>query len=180
MGYLLRHMLAVLLLPVTVAVLIPVWIARRFHVQPSWPSTSGDLVLAVSGALALLLGLMLFGASVHLFFAHGRGTLAPWDPPRHFVVRGPYRYVRNPMISGVVFTLLGIALVMRSVPHALWAGTFLLIIMVYIPILEEPGLERRFGPAYEGYRRNVPRFIPRLRPWCGEDAERLEPGGATR
>jgi protein-S-isoprenylcysteine O-methyltransferase Ste14 len=69
------------------------------------------------------------------------------------------------MISGVLLVLLGEALVLRSWPHLLWGGTFLLLNLIYIPLLEEPMLAARFGQSYADYRRNVRRFIPRLRPW---------------
>jgi protein-S-isoprenylcysteine O-methyltransferase Ste14 len=80
-------------------------------------------------------------------------------------VLGPYRYVRNPTISGVVLILFGEALVLLSRPHVLWACTFLGINAIYIPLWEEPDLERRFGEAYLEYSRHVPRLLPRLRPW---------------
>ena len=95
----------------------------------------------------------------------GKGTLAPWDPPRRLVVRGPYAYVRNPMISGVVFVLFGEALLLLSRPHLEWALLFLLINAVYIPLLEEPLLRERFGDEYREYSRHVPRLMPRLTPW---------------
>lgn len=170
MTYLLRHLLAVVMLPATVVVLIPLWIARRSGAQPSWPSTPTDVVLALGGVVALACGVALFAASLHHFFKYGQGTLAPWDPPRRLVVRGPYRYVRNPMIAGVLFMLFGVALTLRSIPHATWAGTFLIINAVYIPLLEEPLLESRFGDEYVRYRRHVRRFIPRLRAWRGDDS----------
>jgi protein-S-isoprenylcysteine O-methyltransferase Ste14 len=81
------------------------------------------------------------------------------------VVRGPYRHVRNPMISGVLLVLLGEALVLRSRLHLTWACTFFAINAVYIPLLEEPDLEARFGESYREYRRHVPRLVPRLTPW---------------
>src|SRR5262249_44443651 len=99
------------------------------------------------------------------FATDGEGTLAPWDPPRRFVVRGPYRFVRNPMISGVILLLFGEALVLMSAPHTVWAASFLVLNLVWIPIVEEPQLERRFGAPYAEYRRHVRRFIPRVRPW---------------
>jgi len=110
-------------------------------------------------------GLALFVASLRRFATEGRGTLAPWDPPHELVVRGPYRYVRNPMISGVLLVLLGEALVLRSRPHLVWACTFLAINAGYIPLREEPDLEDRFGEPYREYRRHVPRLFPRPRPW---------------
>ena len=98
----------------------------------------------------------------------GRGTLAPWDPTRRLVAEGPYRHVRNPMISGVLLMLVGEALLSRSGVLALWAGAFLLINHTYFLLSEEPGLERRFGDSYRVYRAHVPRWIPRPRPWRGE------------
>ena len=99
------------------------------------------------------------------FASDGKGTLAPWDPPRRLVIHGPYRYVRNPMISGVVFVLFGEALMLRSGPHVQWALIFLIINFIYIPLLEERQLKERFGDAYVEYCRHVPRLLPRLRPW---------------
>ena len=69
------------------------------------------------------------------------------------------------MISGVIFILLGEALVLMSVPHGEWALIFVVVNVVYIPLLEEPMLEHRFGAAYAEYCRHVPRLVPRLRPW---------------
>jgi protein-S-isoprenylcysteine O-methyltransferase Ste14 len=82
-----------------------------------------------------------------------------------FVVRGPYQFVRNPMISGVILFLFGEALALRSPPHAIWAVCFVILNLIYIPLIEEPQLERRFGDSYREYRRHVRRFVPRLRPW---------------
>jgi len=164
-AYVLRHLLSVLLLPVTVSVLVPIWIARSAGIRVTVPRGVVPLVAAASGAVVFTAGLLLFAASLHQFFAFGRGTLAPWDPPRRLVVRGPYRYVRNPMISGVIFILFGTALMLRSIPHAQWAVAFLVINAVYIPLFEEPFLDGRFGEDYWRYCRNVRRFVPRLVPW---------------
>jgi protein-S-isoprenylcysteine O-methyltransferase Ste14 len=171
--YFLRHLLSVLILPTTVMVVVPVWISRRYGVPVDWPSGLLDGAVAIAGLFVLMLGLSLFAASLHHFFTEGRGTLAPWDPPRRLVVRGPYRYVRNPMISGVIFTLTGIALSIRSWPHAKWALLFLGLNLIFIPLLEEPELEMRFGDDYRQYRSAVPRFIPRLRPWDPNDRRAL-------
>jgi protein-S-isoprenylcysteine O-methyltransferase Ste14 len=115
----------------------------------------------------LVAGLVFFAWCVGLFARVGRGTLAPWDPTRRLVVVGPYRHVRNPMISGVALMLLGEAVLWGSGAVGLWAAGFLLINHLYFLLLEEPGLERRFGPDYRIYKANVPRWIPRLQPWTG-------------
>ena len=166
-----RHLIAIAVFPFVMAVVIPVWLARRYprahadaaNVSESWPIVS--ILATVAGWCLLLVGVLLFVHSLRRFATDGKGTLAPWDPPRHLVVRGPYRFVRNPMISGVLFILLGEALVLQSLPHALWALTFFAINAVYIPLLEEPQLRNRFGAEYIEYCKHVPRLLPRLRPW---------------
>jgi protein-S-isoprenylcysteine O-methyltransferase Ste14 len=165
MLYLIRHLLAVAVLPFTVTVLIPCWIARQEAIAPRLGGGALELGIQTAGLGLLGVGLLLFGASLYRFAADGRGTLAPWDPPRRLVVRGPYRYVRNPMISGVVLVLFGEAAVLLSRPHLWWALGFLALNAVYIPLLEEPFLAVRFGESYKEYRRNVPRLLPRMRPW---------------
>ena len=166
----LRHLLSIAILPFTVAVAVPLWIARRYGVEPALGSGVLAWGLQLLGLGLLALGLVFFTASLRRFAADGRGTLAPWDPPRALVVRGPYRYVRNPMISGVVLVLFGESLALLSFPHAAWAAFFLALNLVYIPLIEEPQLEERFGAAYVEYCRNVPRVLPRLRPWAGGGA----------
>lgn len=165
-----RQLVAIAILPGTVTVAIPLWLTRRYEIPVTFPATLGDALLAGLGLAAGAIGLVLFVTSVVRFGSQGRGTLAPWDAPRELVVSGPYRYVRNPMISGVVLVLAAEALVLRSVPHAWWAAIFAAVNATYIPLLEEPLLVARFGRAYEEYRQHVPRLIPRLRPWVrGED-----------
>ena len=153
------------MLPFTVTVLVPAWLARRNGIALGVGETIAQIALQVLGALVLGLGVGLFASSLTRFATEGDGTLAPWDPPRRLVVRGPYRHVRNPMISGVVLILLGEAATLRSGPHFLWALIFLGVNAVYIPLLEEPFLKERFGNSYPEYCRNVPRLIPRRRPW---------------
>jgi protein-S-isoprenylcysteine O-methyltransferase Ste14 len=169
-----RHLLSITLLPFTVAVLIPLWLARTNNISLAIGITLSQVFLQVVGVLLLVVGLILFSASLRKFATDGEGTLAPWDPPRRLVVRGPYRYVRNPMISGVVSVLFGEALVLLSRPHFVWALIFLGVNFIYIPLLEETGLRLRFGDAYVEYCRHVPRLIPRLRPWQPEDRSGME------
>jgi protein-S-isoprenylcysteine O-methyltransferase Ste14 len=164
-----RHLLSVALLPFSVAVLVPLWLARNNNISPVIGTTGPQMLVQVVGLLLLAVGLILFSAALRNFVTEGEGTLAPWDPPRRLVVRGPYRYVRNPMISGVVFVLFGEALTLLSRPHFIWALIFLGVNSIYIPLLEETGLRHRFGDSYLEYCRHVPRLIPRFRPWEPED-----------
>jgi len=156
-------------LPFVVAVLVPVWLARTNNISPALGTTALHIFAQIAGLLLVALGLFLFAASLRRFASEGKGTLAPWDPPRRLVLRGPYRYVRNPMISGVLFVLFGEALLLRSEPHLMWAIIFLGANFLWIPLVEEPGLRRRFGDSYAEYCRHVPRLVPRLRPWEPED-----------
>jgi len=146
--------------------LVPVWIAHRYAVSLVLASSAGEMALQLVGLVLLAVGLVLFVASLRRFASDGRGTLAPWDPPATLVVSGPYRFVRNPMISGVLFILFGETLVLVSLPHGVWTVAFLLLNLLYIPLVEEPQLERRFGESYREYCRHVPRIVPRPSPWA--------------
>lgn len=163
----LRHTLSILLLPFMVVVVVPSWLLHSFAVSdsrwagPSWWSWVGWML----GVFLVLAGLGLFVWCVSLFARVGQGTLAPWDPTQKLVAVGPYRHVRNPMISGVALMLTGQAVFWGSWIVGLWAGIFVLINHTYFLLSEEPGLERRFGESYRTYKAHVPRWIPRLRPW---------------
>ena len=165
MWWVIRHALAIVILPVTVLVVVPVWIARSVGTEIGLPVSLLEWATVFLGLGALVAGGLLFIACLRRFGVEGKGTLAPWDPPAHLVVSGPYAYVRNPMISGVILLLLAEGLLLRSMPHLEWAGIFFLINAIYIPLLEEPLLRAKFGQQYEEYRKGVPRLIPRLRPW---------------
>lgn len=162
-----RHLAAIAMLPFVVTVVIPAWVARRYgdRYEPPPDLFPIGVLLHVAGMVTLLLGVFLFLHSMRRFAVEGEGTLAPWDPPRKLVVRGPYRFVRNPMISGVLLILIGEAMLLSSPPHALWAVTFFAINAVVIPLIEEPQLRDRFGEAYIEYCNHVPRLIPRTTPW---------------
>jgi protein-S-isoprenylcysteine O-methyltransferase Ste14 len=116
-------------------------------------------------------------ATLRLFVTVGKGTLAPWNPPQRLVVRGVYRHVRNPMIAGVFFVLLGEVVLAASLPLLVWFAVFVVVNAVYIPLVEEEGLVKRFGDDYLTYKQNVPRWVPRLRPWeaHGLDGEARPP-----
>jgi protein-S-isoprenylcysteine O-methyltransferase Ste14 len=164
----LRHLAAIAMLPFVVTVLIPIWVTARYE-SPVIEGIPLVLLRAI-GLITLGLGVFLFAHSLGRFATEGEGTLAPWDPPRKLVVRGPYRFVRNPMISGVLLGLFGEAMLLHSPALGIWALTFFAINAVVIPLIEEPQLRDRFGEAYIEYCNHVPRLIPRTTPWISRTA----------
>jgi protein-S-isoprenylcysteine O-methyltransferase Ste14 len=156
--------LRALLLPITVDGLVPAWFLNAYPWAPGLPAVLRAALAAVGLALSAA-GLWLLVSTIRLLVVQGQGTLAPWDPTRRLVVQGIYRRVRNPMISGVIAVLLGEAALFASPAVLAWCGLAALVNLIYIPLVEEPGLVQRFGADYEAYRRNVPRWIPRRRPW---------------
>jgi protein-S-isoprenylcysteine O-methyltransferase Ste14 len=162
-----RHVRAILFLPTMGTLVIPTAIIILTDQVPAASALASPLGLVTGsiGAALIIVGLLLVVRTVSLFAAIGQGTLAPWDPTRKLVVVGPYRYVRNPMISGVSFVLAGEAVLLRSPALALWFAVFFGVNAVYIPLVEEAGLSKRFGSDYARYKRNVPRWIPRRSPW---------------
>ena len=106
-------------------------------------------------------GLVLALACIVAFAFAGRGTPAPFDPPRRLVVRGPYRAIRNPMYLGAGLYLVGFALFYRSTGVALYALAFLTVTHTFVVLYEEPMLRRTFGRDYEAYCERVGRWWPR-------------------
>lgn len=162
-----RHIRVIGLAPGVVTLVVPAAIIYLTGaVNIGWGlSPPVNWLPALLGCLLLGLGLLLMYQTISLFATVGEGTLAPWDPPQNLVVRGVYRHVRNPMISGVLFILLGEATLLGSLPLLMWFLIFFAVNATYIPLLEERQLARRFGDEYLAYKRNVPRWIPRFRPW---------------
>ena len=158
-----RHVLSILLLPVMVTIVVPWWILRAFAgTESRWPASAVSWIPRTLGISLVLAGLGLVAWCIALFVRVGRGTLAPWDPTTNLVAVGPYQYTRNPMITGVCVILTGEALVTGSWHLGLWALFVVALNHVHFLLVEEPGLEQRFGAAYLEYKRSVPRWIPRL------------------
>jgi protein-S-isoprenylcysteine O-methyltransferase Ste14 len=157
---------AILALPFAATVLVPALIVVAGGTSIGWGLDDAAGAVAIAAGVALIgAGLCLFVATVRLFAAAGRGTLAPWDPPKRLVVRGPYRYVRHPMITGVALILVGEALALGAPSIGVWLAAFTAANAIYLPLVEEPSLVRRFGPDYERYMANVGRWVPRTGPW---------------
>ncbi len=163
-----RIVRAVIILPGNALVIIPLIIlwasAGTAYTHRYSVPTEFSFWIAV---ILILFGLTLSIATSRLFVKFGDGTPAPWDPPKQLVIRGPYRYVRNPMISSVLISLTAEAIYFQSWPLLVWMSTFLLANVIYFPLVEEKGLVARFGEDYKVYQANVPRWLPRLTPWSG-------------
>ncbi len=116
----------------------------------------------VAGLVVLGIGAVLAAWCVLAFPLVGRGTPAPFDPPRRLVTSGPYRWVRNPMYVGAVLSLTGAALYYGSIVLAAYGVAFLLAAHLFVTAYEERALQRTFGAEYEAYRARVGRWLPRL------------------
>lgn len=158
-------MLSILLLPFLAAAVIPYELLTGLTaVDSRWGTGTVFVWLPrAAGMIFIAAGLVLFCWCVGLFVRIGKGTLAPWDPARNLVAAGPYRFVRNPMISGVALMLAGQSLFMGSWTVGLWTCVFAGMNHLYFVYSEEPGLEQRFGENYRLYKAGVPRWIPRIR-----------------
>jgi len=128
------------------------------------PQLAGTIVAAAGATLAI--------ACVLTFALVGRGTPAPFDPPRRLVVRGPYQYVRNPMYLGAGLALAGAALFYQAVVLWAYAAGFLLLMHFVVVLYEEPTLRRTFGQDYEAYCRRVRRWLPAPPTTAGADVKR--------
>jgi protein-S-isoprenylcysteine O-methyltransferase Ste14 len=154
----LRSLLWTFLLPGVVAGYVP-W--RYFGLSTAriaWSDPLGLIGLALSAG-----GILLLAACIVEFARSGRGTLSPVDPPRHLVVRGLYRYVRNPMYLAVTLILLGEAALLRSRDLAMYWACFFAAANLFVIGYEEPYLRSRFGASYDAYSRQVGRWMPARR-----------------
>jgi protein-S-isoprenylcysteine O-methyltransferase Ste14 len=154
MVLLLKNLLFTIVAPGTVAVLVPLFIAR-------------DRSAASGEVLAVALGLFGLGATIYAwcvwdFASFGRGTPAPIDAPKKLVIRGLYRFTRNPMYLGVLTAILAWAVLFRTASLGLYTVSVALCFHMFILLYEEPHLERQFGSQYSIYKAEVGRWLPRL------------------
>ena len=140
------------------------WVSLMFRVYDSPLGLRLPEWTRIPGLLLLVAGLSLALGCVTVFVAEGRGTPAPFDPPRVFVARGPYRLARNPMYVGAALALAGYAAFHRSGAMLLFTAAWVMLAHFFVVCWEEPRLRERFGASYDEYCRAVPRWLPRLGP----------------
>jgi protein-S-isoprenylcysteine O-methyltransferase Ste14 len=147
------------LAPGVVAGLLP-WSITRWRVADSWsrPVQAFGVALLVAGSVVLL-------SAFARFVTEGLGTPAPVAPTERLVVGGLYRYVRNPMYLAVLTAIAGQALILGRVALLAYGAVVAVAFVAFVRLYEEPTLRETFGDGYEIYRRAVPRWLPRLRPW---------------
>lgn len=147
-----------LLVALTVLILLPL-------VMTKWDRHLGLVSLGPFrwlGLILICLGALLGVWSSSIFVTRGDGTPAPWDPPRRFVVGGPYQYVRNPMMLGVFVVLFGEAIVAESLGILFYLCLAVVVTNWYVVAIEEKKLEVRFGDTYRVYKERIPRWVPCL------------------
>ncbi|UCH03558.1 MAG: hypothetical protein JSW05_08125 [Candidatus Thorarchaeota archaeon] len=164
-GFVLEPLLGILVVPAIILMFF-----REIHYAWLYEYPFGVVATTV-GLLLTVFGLVLLTVTTYLFAKIGNGSAAPWDPPTNLVVHGIYRYVRNPMVLGVLFTVLGEVVLFGSFPLLLlflflFVGNHILFVKQ-----EEPELQQRFGDNYTRYMNNVPRWFPRRTSWEPESED---------
>ncbi len=162
---LLKTTLFTIVAPATIGTFVPRYLAARTGVGPA------DLVWRAAAALPLLCGGATYLWCAWDFMTFGRGTPAPIDAPVRLVVRGLYRYVRNPMYVGVLLMVIGWAVYYLSRDLVWYAIGLAAAFHAFVRLYEEPALTRRFGPSYAAYCRQVHRWIPARRPRGGAQTD---------
>jgi protein-S-isoprenylcysteine O-methyltransferase Ste14 len=150
--------------PGVVAGLVPWWLTGWRSADAVAPPLIACGIVLVAAGVAVLLH------AFARFVAEGLGTPAPVAPTRHLVVGGLYRWVRNPMYLAVTATIVGQSLILGRPGLLLYAFAFGVAVAAFVRFYEEPTLARQFGAEYDAYRRAVPAWWPRHRPWSPDDA----------
>jgi len=143
--------------PGTVAVLIPRWILGGFR-KP------GGGILTWIGIIGICCGAAIYFRCAWEFAVQGLGTPAPIAPTKYLVTTALHRKIRNPMYVGVALLIVGESALFRSAHLIEYAALMLFVAHIFVVIYEEPTLHRQFGESYDQYRRSVPRWIPHIRP----------------
>ena len=158
-----EYLKVVLILPGNVLITIPFLIFLFTRNSYSYYLVGSDNILFYVAMFFLALGLLLAIWSVRTFYTKGgEGTPGPWRPISNLIISGPYRYVRNPMILGVVNLLLFESALFTSISFLLWATVFFVGNIIYFKTFEERELIKRFGTDYENYKNEVPMIFPKF------------------
>ena len=152
---LIKTIIFTFLVPGTVTILVPYWL-----LSSSVPPMHLGL-FRYFGVLPILIGAAIYFLCAWDFTFAGRGTPAPIDPPKELVVRGLYRYVRNPMYVGILSILLGEALFFASSRMFAYTAVVFTFFLFFVVLYEEPILRHKFGESYRQYCLDVPRWLPR-------------------
>jgi protein-S-isoprenylcysteine O-methyltransferase Ste14 len=152
------------LAPGVVAGLVPWWLTGWRVREPPYP-----VPLRAVGVILLVAGALVLVHAFARFVVEGAGTPAPIAPPGHLVVGGLYRYVRNPMYLAVLAAIVGQALLLGQPVLFLYAAVVATAVVTFVYGYEQPVLTRTFGAEYEAYRRAVPGWWPRPRPWHDDE-----------
>jgi protein-S-isoprenylcysteine O-methyltransferase Ste14 len=156
MGLFIRTALFTLVAPVMVMGVIPYLIALRY----TW--------MRIDLGPVKFLGLLLMGIAWAIYlwcaadFMRAQGTPAPVDPPKELVMRGLYRYVRNPMYVGVMTGIAGWAVWFGEAAVLVYGVFGFILVHSFVTLYEEPHLRKVFGQAYDEYCKSVPRWIPKI------------------
>ena len=152
-----NHIKNIVILPGMVVIVFP-FLLRKYVSELHVFSDLGDLKYAA--LVFLVIGVFLFVSTIFLFWKIGKGTLAPWNETQNLVIAGPYKFMRNPMIVGILCLIVAQSAWFSSINLWIFAMIFFFINHLYFILKEEPTLEKRFGNIYKEYIRKVPRWIP--------------------
>lgn len=125
-------------------------------ILPAWFVPAGMILMVIGGLLVLI--------CVAVFISRGKGTPAVFDPPTKFVASGPYAYVRNPMYIGGFILLLGFGAWLRSPSILILSVILLFLFHLFVVLVEEPILKKKFGKSYIDFKKQVNRWVP----WKGQ------------
>jgi len=154
-----------LILPLGVIIVIPFFIYFLTTRENLYFTLNSNIFYLVLGFFLVFLGLYLLIKCISIFYKKGKGTLMPLSKihTQHLVIIGPYKYVRNPMIIGVILTVFGEGLIFESAGILICAIIFFILNLIYIPLVEEKGVLKRFGDEFIQYKREVNGWIPKFK-----------------
>jgi len=163
------NQLLALVFPVTALLVIPALLLFNFQ------TSSFDLQISATlffpGLVLFLAGLYLLVETTLAIHKIGQGTIMPFYPAQNLVISGSYAYARNPMIGGALLVLAGEALIFYSGAIMVYLFVFFFANDIYFNAVEEPNLEKKFAARYRDYKKNVPRWLPRRKPWRPQNGQ---------